>query len=104
MNSTDKKMIELKVLLKTMGVIRFDKEFCDEIGILKQNLYQIENPEKVNRVQHFTPEQIKNACKKFGVDANWIFELTDVPFRKKASTLRSTLTSETVKNQQSKIS
>ncbi|WP_234110201.1 hypothetical protein [Chryseobacterium sp. R2A-55] len=93
-------MLELKEILKAKGVIRFDKDFCDIVGILRQNLYQIQNPEKVKRIQHFTPQHIENAGKYFGADMNFIFGLSPEPFISgqkridKPSTKRSTSTSK----------
>lgn len=94
-------MLQLKEILKAKSVIRFDKEFADAVGILPQNLYQIENPEKAKRVQHFTPEHIEKAGTVFSVDMNFIFGFTDHPFTKgqkiinQSSIKRSTLTTKT---------
>lgn len=85
MLTSDKKMLELKEILKSEGVIRFDKDFCDQIGILKQNLYKIENPDKTKQPHHFTTEQIEKAGISFSANMNFIFGFSTEPFINKAS-------------------
>jgi len=75
---TDKKMLELIGILKGSGKIRFEKEFCNAIGLKQQNLSRVRKGER-----HFTPEQIRLACKEYGVDANWIVGEEENTFRKK---------------------
>ena len=70
--TSDKQMLALLDILKAHGTIRFDNEFCDAIGLLKQNLVNIRN----NR-NHFTPEHIERAVRSYKVDANWIFGTGD---------------------------
>jgi len=61
-------MLELIEILKTKKVIRYNKDFCEAINLLPQNLIRIKNGEA-----HFTPEHIRLACVKYKVDANWVF-------------------------------
>lgn len=68
MNNYDRKILELLQLLKDWGVIRFDKQFCEAIGLRKQNLYNIKSGRN-----HFTPEHIEKIVKVYKVNANWIF-------------------------------
>lgn len=67
MNTIDKNMMFLLELLKVFNEIRFEKEFCDAIGVSKSRLWNIRNG-----INHFTPEHIKKACKEYDVNANWI--------------------------------
>ena len=69
-------MLALIDQLKNLEIIRFDKEFCDDIGLLKQNLVKIRNKER-----HFTPEHIRQAIIKYRVNANWIFGVSDKMFQ-----------------------
>lgn len=74
---SDQKMLELIEVLKAKETIRFGKDFCDAIGLLKQNLVRIKKGEA-----HFTPEHIRAACKEFGMNANWLFGVNNSPFIK----------------------
>lgn len=69
----DKKMFEAIKLLKDRGELRFRQEFCDAIELDKQNIRNIKMG-----IQHFRPEHIKKACKKYNINANWVFGLSDV--------------------------
>ena len=69
-------MLELIDLLKLSGKIKFTQEFCDSVGLKKQNLRPIKNGK-----QHFTPEQIRLACLEYNANANWINDLEENPFR-----------------------
>lgn len=68
----DKRMVDLVKILKDRGDIRFTQEFCDTVGILKQNLRNVKEG-----TQYFTTMQIANACKKYNINANWVFGLSD---------------------------
>lgn len=74
---SDKKMIELVDILKASGKVRFDNDFCESIGLLKQNLSRIRSGDA-----HFTPDHIRNACKEYKVNANWVLGLEDNIYRK----------------------
>lgn len=80
MYTSDKRMLQLVQILKDRGEITFDSDFCKDIEILPQNFTQIKIPGS-GRTQHFTPSHIQNAIVKYKVDANWIFGISDVPFR-----------------------
>jgi hypothetical protein len=75
MNKIDLKILELIEILKANSTIRFENEFCDNIELLRQNLYRIRKG-----LAHFTPEHIQNICKVYNVDANWIFGLSSHVF------------------------
>ena len=74
-STADKHMLQLIEILKSSGVIRFNTEFCEAINIRKQNLVKIKNG-----TNSFTPEHIENAIKNFGVNANWIFGVSEEVF------------------------
>jgi DNA repair ATPase RecN len=72
MNPIDKKVMEALKLLKKRGDIELMQEFCDAIEMDKQTLQNV----KIGR-SHFRPYHIKNMCKKYSVNANWVFGLSD---------------------------
>lgn len=67
LNIPDERMLQLPDILKARGKIRFRQEFCDDIEIPKQNIRNI----RLGR-QYFTVRHIQNACKKYGINANWV--------------------------------
>ena len=71
MNTADKNILRLIEILKTSGRIKYDTEFCEAIGLRKQNLVNI----KADR-NHFTPEQIERVLTTYKINANWIFGLS----------------------------
>lgn len=77
MYQSDIKIIELIEMLKTLGKINYDKDFCDAIGILKQNIAPIKKGKA-----HFTAKHIENICKIYDVNANWIFGANQNAFNK----------------------
>ena len=68
MNKFDAKIFHLIELLKNLGKIDFEKDFCNDIGLLKQNLQRIKKG-----LAHFTPNHIQSICLVYNVNANWIF-------------------------------
>lgn len=72
LSTPDKRMLQLIDVLKKRGDIRFRKEFCDTIGLLKQNLVNIKKG-----TQYFTVEHIRKACKEYNINANWVIGLSD---------------------------
>lgn len=77
---TDARMLELIDILKSSGRIRFRQEFCDAVGVLKQNIRNIKLGTPAGN-QHFTVVHIANACKEYKVNANWIMGLETEIFR-----------------------
>lgn len=65
---SDVKIFELITLLKELGKIQFDYEFCESVGIPKQSLPRIKKG-----IAHFTARHIENICTVYEVNANWIF-------------------------------
>lgn len=78
-------MLQLPDILKSRGKIRFRQEFCDDIDIQKQNIRNIRTG-----IQHFTVTHIQNACKKYGIDANWIMGIHTNIFNGKPLTKKLT--------------
>lgn len=72
MNTPDHQILLLIEILKELGVIKYGTEFCEAIGLRKQNLTKIKNGDN-----HFTPEHIEKIVKKYKVNANWIFGVGD---------------------------
>lgn len=68
MYTSDEKIIELISLLKFRKIINYDKDFCQDIGMLEQTVSKIKKG-----LNHFTVQQIETICKKYKVNANWIF-------------------------------
>lgn len=63
----DKRMFELYIILKSMGVLKYKREFAYACGLPEQNLYNI----KMGR-NHFTAVHVANICKFYSINANWI--------------------------------
>lgn len=74
---SDEKIFELIKILKMRGDIRFEKEFCEEAGLLHQNLSRIRKG-----VAHFTADHIRHICIAYKVNANWIFGVEEKIFRR----------------------
>jgi transcriptional regulator with XRE-family HTH domain len=84
MYKSDVKIFELMQFLKSLGKIQFDKDFCTAIGMPKQSIARIKQGKA-----HFTAEHIENICRKYGVNANWIFSIDNQIFTKIKSTQKS---------------
>jgi len=69
MYNSDVKILELIQILKSLGIIDYDYEFCDSIGFLKQNLTRVKQG-----LAHFTAQHIETICKVYGINANWIID------------------------------
>ena len=82
MYESDIRIVELIEHLKSLGRFDFDYEFCDKIGLLKQNLLRIKQDKA-----HFTAEHIENICKIYKVNANWIFGTSKKIFNDRKQTL-----------------
>ncbi len=84
MYKSDIKIFELIQLLKSLGKIQYDYEFCESIDILKQNLAPIKKG-----LAHFTAKHIENICMVYDVNANWIFGFENQIFIKIKSNQKS---------------
>lgn len=75
---TDIKIFDLIEILKSVGLIRFKREFCDNIGFLEQNIARVRQGKA-----HFTAQHIQSICTFYDVNANFIVGTSDVIFNKK---------------------
>jgi hypothetical protein len=64
----DKNIITLIDILTVENKISSKTEFYDEIKSSRQTISKIKKG-----INHFTPLQIAIICKKYNVNANWIF-------------------------------
>ena len=86
---SDIQILKLVQILKELGKIKFEIEFCEAIGMSKQHFQnikrQLQSQEEKKQNFHFTAQQIGVICKTYGVDANWIHCITDQVFLVKNS-------------------
>ena len=80
MHITDKNILKLVELLKLQKRILTTKEFSDSIGMLNSTISRVPQGKC-----HFTAEQILLICKKYNVNANFIFGFDEVVFRDKSN-------------------
>ena len=92
---SDKKTLEVLEILKARGDIRFENEFCEVIGLKKQNLIKIKNQEETQKENHFTAQQLLKVGEIYKVDMNFLFGFASEPFlnRGKLKNTKSTITS-----------
>ncbi len=64
----DKNIIALIEILTLENKISSKTEFYDEIKTIRQTISKIKKG-----INHFTPTQIEIICRKYNVNANWIF-------------------------------
>lgn len=76
MTPVDRNMLHLLDILKAQGRLRFEKEFCEVADMQHQNLSRVRKGER-----HFTPENIRNVCTGYMVNANWVFGFEHQVFR-----------------------
>jgi DNA-binding Xre family transcriptional regulator len=67
-NTIDKKILELIDYMIYNKHVRAVKHFCSEVEMLEQTISKIKNGKA-----HFTTLHIESICRKFDVNANWIF-------------------------------
>jgi hypothetical protein len=77
---TDMKMLELIDTLKDMNIISTTQEFCDSMGIFKQNIVTVRKG-----LQSFRAAHIADACRIYNVNANWIYGFESNMFRKRVN-------------------
>jgi len=68
MNDPDKRILRLIDLLKYQKTIKTQNQFCDDLGIMRQTIYKIKKG-----TTHFTVDHIGIICRKYNVNANWVF-------------------------------
>lgn len=81
MNQTDAKILELSAILKQLGLVKSQAEFCREIGFMRQNVRKVKSGEA-----HFSLEHLAMICKVYNVDANYLFNRSKSPFLKSITT------------------
>jgi hypothetical protein len=75
MYTSDKRILRLIELLIFQKQISFIKDFCMEIDMQDQTITKIKKG-----TSHFTVQQIETMCKKYKVNANWIFGIDSKVF------------------------
>ena len=68
MKTPDERILRLIDLLRFQKSIKTINQFCDEVGVLRQTIYKIRKGDA-----GFTVAHIDTICKKYKVNANWIF-------------------------------
>ena len=81
MNTIDKKILQLIELLMFEKEVLSIRDFCKHIEMLEQTVTKIKKG-----TAHFTVLQIESICRKFNVNANWIFNDSKNMFNTKTST------------------
>ncbi|HFK5521055.1 TPA: hypothetical protein ACG0AP_003488 [Elizabethkingia anophelis] len=71
-------MLAFRDILKQTGRIKLYNEFDDKLGIVRSTISKIRNG---GYDVHFTVDHIKTAVKDFGANANYLFGVSDKPFR-----------------------
>ena len=77
---SDMNILKLIDLLKLQKKILTTKEFAESIGMLNSTISRVPQGKC-----HFTVEQISVICKKYNVNANFVFGLDDIVFRDKSN-------------------
>lgn len=73
----DQRMLDVPILLKSDGRIRYIKEYLEEMNMHRQNIQKI----KSGQIS-FTKEQILRVCKSYRINANWLLGLEKNPYRR----------------------
>ncbi|WP_298118041.1 helix-turn-helix transcriptional regulator [Flavobacterium sp.] len=79
MKEVDEKVFLFMNSLMQLGIIEFEKDFAEAIGVKRQNVNNIKNG-----ISHFTTKHIHNISKVFGGNPNYFFGLEENMFRKKS--------------------
>lgn len=77
MKEVNDKIFLLIEELKRLGFIDFESDFCENIGLLKQNLNNI----KQGRM-NFNLKHVHKIIYQYNVNPDWIFGLENNMFRK----------------------
>lgn len=75
MQTTDKRILRLIELLIFQKNISSIRDFCTEIEMAEQTITKIKNG-----TARFTVLQIGSICKRFNVNANWIYGIENKVF------------------------
>lgn len=71
-----KRMLQLPDILLKEGRILLKKDFLEVLGMERQHLTNIKNTDR-----NFSKNHIYLVCKKYKVNANWLYGLEKNPFR-----------------------
>lgn len=94
----DKRMFQLYEELKSRGVLKYKRAFCEACGLPEQNWSNIKN-----HVNHFNLIHVHNICEFYNLDANWIVRNSDNLFcRKLISNREQTVNKSPLKSELSK--
>lgn len=78
----DNRMFQLYDELKSRGVLKYKRTFCNACEVPEQNWYNIKN-----KVNHFNLIHVANICEYYNLNANWIVDFSEKElFRRKHST------------------
>jgi len=80
MYTSDKRIIRLIELLIFQKQITYVKDFCQEIRMQDQTITKIKKG-----TSHFTVLHIEMICKKYNVNANWIYGIENRVFNTQKS-------------------
>jgi hypothetical protein len=80
MTTVDKKILDVSTILKQLGLVKSQAEFCREIGFMKQNVRKV----KLGTA-HFTNEHLTAICNSYNVDANYLIGRSKTPFLKQCT-------------------
>lgn len=72
MKTPDERILHLIDLLRFQKTIKTINQFCDEVGVLRQTIYKIRKGDA-----GFTVAHINTICRKYKVNANWIFGIEE---------------------------
>lgn len=80
MYTSDKAIIRLIDVLISQNKIQGTRQFANEIKVLEQTISKVKKG-----INHFTVIQIETICKKYNVNANWIYGIDSKVFNIKKS-------------------
>jgi len=86
MEKIDLIVLDLIEDLKSRNIISFDNDFCESIGLLKQNLNRIKNGKA-----HFTVLHLKKIGESYNISTDWILGLSAEKYIKKNRQPKSTI-------------
>ena len=80
MKTPNERILRLIDLLKFQKRIKTLNQFCEEVGVLRQTVSKIRTGDA-----SFTVAHIETICKKYKVNANWIFGIEKNVFQTEGS-------------------
>lgn len=80
MKNPNERILRLIDLLKFQKKIKTLNQFCEDVGVIRQTISKIRTGEA-----SFTVSHIEAICKKYKVNANWIFGIEQNVFTNEKS-------------------